>query len=253
MDKESLFDIWAPPQSHWSSWAKPVLFAQLSKWDRLPEGTLALVEAPWAPPAHDRAALVLDLPQDLAVRLSPDLARRGYRPVPLYNCSRGPSPVLTVTPIIDGLYLGAQLIEASSVPPDAPPAFLLDSDRSEYYPVPGMYDNRWVVLPQDFPSAACLQRHDIRSIWLVQKEDHHPKRDLSHVLRRWSDAGLPLMELATAGNSSPAPLQVRRPSWYRSLWYTLTALKGFRRNNVGGFGAKVPVPPESGGYGGGFG
>ena len=40
----------------------------------------------------------------------------------------------------------------------APPAFLLDSDRMKApAPDPGRFDNRWLVFPQDFPSAAFLR------------------------------------------------------------------------------------------------
>jgi hypothetical protein len=47
----------------------------------------------------------------------------------------------------------------------------------------------------------------------------------------------------------PEKLAVPKPGNFRSLWYRMRVLMGLARNSVGGFGAIVPQPSSSGGYG----
>ena len=69
-------------------------------------------------------------------------------------------------------------------------------------PGPGTFDNRWVVFPQDFPSAAFLRSRGVAEVLLIQA-GAQPQEDLAHVLLRWQQGG--------------------------------------PRNNAGGFGAVIPV------------
>jgi hypothetical protein len=153
--------------------------------------------------------------------------------------------------ILEGLNLGARILPQLSLPADAPPVFLLDSGRTPLVGggVPGTYDNRWVVLPQDFPSAAKLREHGIAAILLWQTERVQPASDLAHVLRRWQESGLNIYLESGTVESVPEPLTVDRPSHYRSIFHRLLVLAGLRRNSAGGFGSKVPEPSSSGSYG----
>lgn len=109
-------------------------------------------------------------------------------------------------------------------------------------PSPGRFDNRWLVFPQDFPSATFLQSHRIDSVQLIQPSGDQPQDDLAHVLRRWQEAGLPVKVLNPGGTATPRAIEVRRPPRYRALFYRLFAALGLRRNSAGGFGAVVPHP-----------
>src|SRR5215471_6573223 len=85
MNKEEIFSIWAPGNSIWSRWAKPVLFAHLdSALSYISVGT-APTDVSWSPQPDERVAIVLDLPAAEGVLGGLALAGRGYRPVPLYN------------------------------------------------------------------------------------------------------------------------------------------------------------------------
>src|SRR5690348_3529687 len=85
MNKNLLFSIWAPDDSPWSPWSKPVLFSYFDD----PLSQIAVTEASgdvsWCPPPDQKAMLVLDLPGAEGVLAGVALALRGYRPVPLYN------------------------------------------------------------------------------------------------------------------------------------------------------------------------
>jgi len=260
MNAESLFAAWAPDAAHWSPWAKPVLFAAVhavesadsEAWSATRERARGL----WTPPRAGDAALVVDLDGPDALALALECAQHGYRPVPLFNTCIGNFALLDNRPLRTGLELGAQELEAARLPDSAPPAFVLDARRTAGSPRPGAFDNRWLVFPQDLPSATALRARGLQRAVLVQRGRAQPLSDLAHVLLRWQQQGLPLELLdladtqgAQAAERAPRPLEVVRPSQFRSLSYRLLATLGLRRSSAGGFGAPVPEPPASGGHG----
>lgn len=128
---------------------------------------------------------------------------------------------------------------------DATPAFLLDADRmKDPAPPPGKFDNRWMVFPQDFPSAAFLRSRGIGRVLVVQ-EGEKPREDLSHVLLRWQRGGIQL-SIAAPDGAGERPLTVQPPSRFRRAWYRVLATMGLSRSNVGGFGAIIPVATATG-------
>jgi hypothetical protein len=248
MTGEALFEIWAPAESIWSPWAKPVLFAQISAQDGLPPGVdFEPRVGTWVPPLSGGAAIVIDLPGRESVTMALALAARGYRAVPLYNGCAGPMEVVNTAGIEDALVRGAAALPGLGVPPNAPPAFMLDADRMRGQSVagPGRFDNRWLIVPQDFPSANFLLAKGIQSVLLLQRGRAQPQEDLAHVLLRWQQAGL---RIQTKDPNEPGPvadIRVARPSRFRSLLHTAATLLGLRRNSAGGFGSVVPTPSES--------
>src|SRR5215475_108445 len=142
MNKEEIFSIWAPENSIWSRWAKPVLFAHLDSALSYIPVTSAPTDVSWSPPSDKRVAIVLDLPAADGVLMGLALAGQGYRPLPLYNALPLPfgetllSPAtisrvaaVDVLPIISVLRTGAKLLAELKLPSDAPPTFLLDANR----------------------------------------------------------------------------------------------------------------------------
>ncbi len=248
MTREEWYAAWAPEDALWAPWVRPVLFAQLDPATL--EGGLAdtPLEGDVFPAADGRTAVILDIPGPEAVRMGLRLARAGFRPVPLFNGSDGPSPLIDVRAIARELLAGTPILAGSTLAPDAPPAFLLDGDRMKPTPRVGVFDNRWVVLPQDFPSGTMLRAHGIERVVLVQRDRDTPARDLEHVLLRWQDAGVLIRSLDLARGGDPTDLQVKKPAWFRSLWWGIVALAGLRRSNVGGFGGMVPQQTSGGGF-----
>lgn len=260
MNRAELFDVWAPADAVWSRWAKPVLFAdppQLpppAAGQGIPAPDLPSVPAEEvAPPfpgfrLDSSLAVVVDLPGARSVQAGLALARQGYRPVPLFNCGDHPAALVNVQPILQELTAGAESLGGFRLSPDAPPAFLLDGHRQSPAgaAAPGRYDNRWLVFPQDFPSANFLRARQIVRVLLVQDpESIQPANDLAHVLRRWQEAGIEI--LLSRERFSPIPLQVEKPSRFRALSYRALAILGLRRNSAGGFGSVIPLAAASGG------
>ena len=114
---------------------------------------------------------------------------------------------------------------------------------------PGRFDNRWTVFPQDFPSANFLSSHGVRSAVLGQLFVGEPQRDLAHVLMRWQDAGIRILACDVQRDAPPEPIRITRPGQFRMLWYRALVIAGLRRNSAGGFGAVVPEPSQSSGFG----
>jgi len=258
MTREEVFEAWAPAASIWSPWVKPVLFAHV------PSSAQALTVAADTEldtiaerlPAGDRAtALVLDLPGSLGVRFAEALIERRFRPVPLYNSCPPPERSLRagidVYPILDALVAQASVMDRARLPSDAPPAFLLDSDRrlgrAGYVAAPGTFDNRWISLPTDFPSSNYLRARGIERAVVVQDRALEPAADLSHTLMRWQEGGVTIHGVAlVSGVGTPQVIRVKRPSLFRVMWYAFAARMGLRPHPLGGFGGLLPEHASGG-------
>jgi hypothetical protein len=240
----SIFEKWAPAASPWSDWAKPTLF--------ISHAMIISSQLPDLPPCQRPVDLdkswgaVIDMPRENSVLYGLAMARAGFRPIPLFNGCDGPSPAIDMIPIIRMLRAGADSAILSQLDENAPPAFLVDSKRKTANAaiLPGIFDNRWICLPQDFPSATFLKDHGIQKIAMIRNEAQLPDVDLLHILRRWQEGGLPIHQWIPESNASLQLVEIPRPKNYRSIWYAILARIGFRSNYVGGFGSVVPQPSQ---------
>ena len=247
ISREDAFAVWAPDDVLWSRWAKPIAFVQ---WNEIADGATVQGESRAMPASpHLDSAVVVDLPGAEAVSAGLALAASGFRPIPLFNGTSGPSAVVDVSPITRALRDGVESLKGLALSPDAPPAFLLDSDRTGTSPPDaGAYDNRWVALPQDFPSASLLRSRGISHATLLQKGSLVIPPDLAHVLRRWQESGIRIRVADVASGRTAEDVAVPKPSHFKLAWYAAIVLLGLRRNNVGGFGSMVPEATSRSGF-----
>lgn len=245
LSREEMFEAWAPADSPWSAWAKPVLFAHAPEDGR---GAVVVEELSAGALGYAReAAVVVDLPGRQSALMGLALAQAGYQPVPLYNSAPGPGALVDMELIARLLPDIAEKLKSRPPKPDAPPAFLLNSDRIQNGPgvlAPARYDNRWRVVPQDMPSAEFLIAAEIKRVIVVGSIYD----DLAHVLYRYQEARLQISRIAKEGDA-PVAIEVSRPKSYKSLWYRLGVFAGLRRNSAGGFGAMTPDPAATGASG----
>ena len=226
MNTEEIFAAWVPDNSLWSPWAKPVLFAHLNSTPHAAVSSEVALDISWCPKPQEQTALILDLPSAQGVLVALELAKQGYRPVPLYNAVPLPSAELAtllrghnrlaavdILPIISALRAGAEQLAATAIPPNAPPAFLLDSNRqgSQRGLLPNDFDNRSICFTTDFPSGNFLLAQGIQNVLLVQPTLRAPQSDLAHPLLRWQEAGLSLKRMGLDLAGPPMPLEVPRP------------------------------------------
>lgn len=275
--KEEIFRAWAPEESIWSQWVKPVLFASMYFVFPPPRPESAEIDLAWLSEGDQGVAYVFDLPGALGVLVSPYLIKKGLRPIPLYNAL--PSPIghipsdeegpivarVDVVPIVAALWHVAAEVRGLALNPAAPPAFLLDSNRTTGNPRPpspkpdpaaaptftfdwdeddepdvGDFDNRSVSFPTDFPSGNLLLSRKINRVIVVQAEGSLPQEDLAHTLRRWQDAGIRIELKALNIAGPPSLCVVEKPSQFRGIFYQILARLGFRTpNQVGGFGRLI--------------
>lgn len=297
MNADEAYEVWAPTGGPWSPWVKPILFADEPDWDgaRLP--ALAEMSVPdWmmepvknagyrdvkreSASGDTTTAYVLDLPGAEAVTWAMMLARRGWRPIPLYSAVPGgisggyvplgapspmmptstdpmsalgaplaPMPVLPhalvdVRPILVAMVSATSILKSLGIAADRPPAFLLDAERrvGVGMPTPGRFDNRSISLPTDFPSAVFLKSRGIERVVLIQKSAITPQEDLAHTMLAWQQGGLTILSKSLAMDGEPAAHDVTPPSQFRAAWYRFLATIGLRRSPLGGFGGVIPIP-----------
>jgi hypothetical protein len=207
--------------------------------------------------------MVIDLEGPRGVFLGIRMARKGYRPVPLYNaCPReglSPSPdesvrlgvgidsgdsspmryppVVDVSSIVSAIAGGTDQLRDLEVPGFAPPAFLLDRRRGGIGKKVslGMFDNRSVIFPSDFPSAPFLKERGIRTM-VVVSETRTPEFDLAAVLREWVVGGLDIKIQVPGPVWAPEAISLPAPSWLQRAWFWLHSNLGLQRNLSGGYG-----------------
>lgn len=262
MNGDEVFFVWAPQDSIWSPWVAPVLFAQ-TDWSMPEPEPIEPQPLPWLQESfREGTAVIVDLPGAESVETGLALAAMGLRPVPLYNASPGP-PVIGLTPgsqgvsnaavdmrpIVRAISRATSVLLSMSFSANASPAFLLDSYRLEGTTRPvdrGMFDNRWMVFPQDFPSASFLLSRGVDQALLLQKHQLEPQDDLAHCLLRWHEGGITVLAKKLDDDLGPAVIAVKRPSRYKAAWYRALAQLGLRRSSAGGFGSYIPESTSAG-------
>mgnify|MGYP001183195104 CR=1 FL=1 len=250
LNRRELFERWSPPGSPWADWAKPVFFALMHERSGPPNNAhLPSPDLRWLDHDPRPVAIILDLPGVESARWAASLAARGFATVPLFNGTPGPQAVIDYSDLARALVYYAP--DAAPPPQDAPPCFLLDSDRlaGKLLIAPGQFDNRWLTFPHDFPSAALLMSRSLHIAIVVQLRDGPVSEDLSHVLLHWQRAGVAIMRKAALSVGPPERIEIRRPKGYRSALRRVMVTLGLRHNSAGGFGSKVPDLQDSSGVG----
>jgi hypothetical protein len=259
MDKQELYNIWAPPYSVWSPWAKPVLFAHypmpLPELVPPPPPDLSEIPSALGEAGQERWAVVVDLPGPQSVFVGLALAEIGYRPVPLFNACPPPAhyppqsrqAVVDMDIILAALVLGAERLKAISLPDNAPPAFLVNSDRQTIFrPIhTGHFDNRSVVFVTDFPSANFLARQSIHRALLLLELEPSAQRDLAFVLHTWQKARVMVSQKRMDQLGALQPLNIGGFWFLFDLMQRLRVFFQLRRGKQGGFGNFVGYDPEA--------
>ena len=239
-DKMGMYKIWAPDNVLWTQWTKPVLFTSLP-CNNDGNYELKTPNSNHMQMVDYNAVIIVDLPGKESVDEGLALAQCGYRPVPLYNgvyCNSKFSMIVDVQGIAEALQEGTDILSSLNIKADAPPVFLLDSNRmTGQGKQPGKYDNRWCVFPQDMPSASFLLKSGIQKI-IVRST--RIQEDLAHILLRYQNQGINIF--LCDNDENPKEIKVSKPSLFMSIFYRFKVTLGLSRNATGGFGAVIPEP-----------
>jgi hypothetical protein len=133
-------------------------------------------------------------------------------------------------------------LAALALSAQAPPAFLLDGNRSGLG-IPygtGWFDNRSFITSSDFPTADYFTRHGVSKVIFVQPT-HDIKADLLQVLLRLQREGMTISTQTPWNLWAPRTLKVKPPMFIISAWEWLRRKLGYRRDPFHGcFGGVVP-------------
>lgn len=199
-------------------------------------------------PRPGSAAIIVDLPGEYGVLWGIELARLGYRPIPLYNAlpfppaakvsqeAERPATTVDVESILAALMRETDTLKQIALPANAPPAFLLDADRlnARIDLSPGVFDNRSVCFSTDFPTAQFLFANGIRTAIILQRDE--VRSDLMQALLPWQQSGIEILQKNTG--ESLCPVVLKKPSFLERLVYKLSVWFGLKRGELG-FGGIV--------------
>lgn len=213
-DKE-IYEIWAPPGKKWVDWVRPVPFVEMheiSKKYCLSEPVLPVIDFEMT--ACKDAAIIVDLPEDNSVEMGLALAKKGYRPIPVFNGTieqAGARSTVDNSSVGLALFAGAKMFSEIELAEEAKPAFLLDSNRLHRFKLEdGIFDNSWDIFHQDLPSAEYFLQNGIDKI-LVIGERVAP--DLSRTLHGFQKKKIQIF--LTKEHGTARKVKVHKPLFYK--------------------------------------
>lgn len=169
MNNKELYKIWAPFDFPWSSWVRPVPFAnindtlKINKYLSFEPNVVKYVEK-----GVTDTAIFVDLPSTEGIEEGIALAKLGFRPIPLYNGTEpqdGVKSIINNDEIEGAIIWGAKELRNIDLDKLAPPAFLLDFNRVERRRRDvSVFDNSWDIYYQDVPTAEYLLNNKIKKI-----------------------------------------------------------------------------------------
>lgn len=207
MNDKTLYKIWAPTYARWVDWVRPLPFIGAT---RLPKRNFELPEIYYQDQLLNHMALFLDLPYEESVLEALSLAKKGYRPIALFNGTtpqEGSFGMVDQTSISQALVFGASILETLSLKEDALPVFMLDSNRIlRHKPSINTYDNSWDLYDQDIPSIATFQKYGIDKI-LIRSLSLN--RDLKRIFYKFQKKGIKIFY--TNGYDGIQEIKLKKP------------------------------------------
>jgi hypothetical protein len=213
MTAKEIFKIWAPTGAKWVDWVRPVPFVGLDNSQGAKQAyrfEIPLINYLSALP--DNTAVIVDLPSSDSIEEGLALAQLGFRPIPLFNGTNeqaGAMALVDNRPMEMALQWGASVLAKIALPPNAPPAFLLDSNRLHRYKMKvAIFDNSWDLYDQDLPSAEHFLSSGITKI-IVHSEKL--SKDLQKIFQKFLQKGVKI--LFTDGYEMPKEVVIKKRNY----------------------------------------
>jgi len=211
MTGREAFQIWAPDGKRWVDWVRPVAFIAIK--DSHPANNIWNFSIPvihYMQEMVAATALIIDLPGYESIRDALALAKLGFRPIPVFNGTNeqeGSRPLVDNHPMEAALLWGAKELQQIEILDNAPPAFILDSNRTHRLRIDDSdFDNSWDLYHQDLPTAEYFLEHGITSI-IVRGQS--VQRDLAKILYRHTKKGMTIS--LTRGFEEAKPVRIKKP------------------------------------------
>lgn len=209
MTGKEIYKIWAPAQAKWVDWVRPVPFIPINdKLNILSVFEFSTNNLYYVDNLPKKSAIIVDLSECESIKEGVALTEYGFRPIPVYNGTIEQQGSMSTTNnkiICQGLIWGGFKLKDLNIPNDAPPAFLLDSDRLNRLKInASVFDNSWDIYDQDLPSGEYFLKNGIENI--VVRADKI-NRDLKKILFKYQKLGIKIY--FTNGYENPKLQKIR--------------------------------------------
>lgn len=210
MTGKDIFKIWAPVGAKWVDWVRPVPFIGIKEKTKLYTVTDFIIsDIKYINKLDENTAIIVDLPSSDGIKEGLGLAKLGFRPIPLYNGTNGEQGAISILnnqEIETDLIYGALELKKIHIRDDAPPAFLLDSNRTHRFKMNvSVFDNSWDIYSQDMPSVEFFKQNNINKI-IVRGEKI--QRDLKRILYKFQKENIQI--LLTNGYEEPKKVTIKK-------------------------------------------
>lgn len=210
MTGRDIFKIWAPVGAKWVDWVRPVPFIAINDSFKAYDFTsFTIPKINYISELPLDTAIIVDLPGNYSIKEGIGLAKLGFRPIPIYNGTneqQGSMAIVDNHTIEIGLIRGALELEKIKISNNAPPTFLLDSNRTHRYKMDiSVFDNSWDIYDQDMPSAEYFLKNGINKI-IVRGESI--QRDLRKILYQFQKKGIKI--LFSNGYEEPKAVTIKK-------------------------------------------
>lgn len=173
MNNKDIYKIWAPANTKWVDWTRPVPFIGIGKQSKkFQPSNLLQTTSSFSDILDSSTAIIVDLPSTQSIEVGILLAQQyGYRPIPIYNGTieqKGARATTDNSSISNALIWGAYILSHTELKKDAPPVFLTDKNRLQRHKVDlSIFDNSWDVYHQDLPSEEYFLNNGITKILVI--------------------------------------------------------------------------------------
>ena len=209
MTGRDIFKIWAPEETKWTPWVRPVPFVNIDNNLKVYEVAEFIVpEEKYIKLSLD-TALIIDLPGNDSIKKGIAVSKIGFRPIPIYNGTdeqEGAISTVDNHSIKIGLAKGALELQKIEINKNAPPAFLLDSNRMNRLKMnESIFDICWDIYAQDLPTAEYFLKNDINKIVVIGEKI---QKDLKKILYKFQKKGIKIF--FSNGYEEPKEVKVKK-------------------------------------------
>ncbi len=211
MTRKDIYKIWAPYGKKWVDWVRPVPFINIDETKEFHDFInyhLPIIN--YSHYLNPDTAIIVDIPGTESIQEGISLAKLGYRPIPVFNGTNPQAGTITTTnnEFIEPLLIwGALELQNINIKDDAPPAFLLDTNRlNRYKSHISLFDNSWDIYHQDLPSPNYFLQNNITKI--IVRSDKLQK-DLGKILYKHQQNNIQI--LLTNGYENPKEIKIKKP------------------------------------------
>lgn len=193
--RKEIYKVWAPFDKKWIDWVRPVAFVEIkAKREAHEVLDYTIPDIGYLQACVKDMAIILDDSGVDSIKEGIALAKIGYRPIPVFNGTNPTSGAFSTTNnsiIVPLLVWGANELKNIKLEADAPPVFLLDSNRLNRYKINrSVFDNSWDIYPQDLPSYKYFFDNGITKL-LVKGDKIND--DLKKILYKYQKKGMKIL------------------------------------------------------------